>query len=225
MMEKSEKIIAKIKKVLELSKNNPSEEEAKSAALKAQKLMAEYHISIAEVEEISNVEEIVEKSIEVGTGNKWKYKLADIVAKNFYCKVFFYGKSSVVFYGHDTDATIAAETFKFLFETGNKAAISYYNKLRNEAVKAGKFFKGNGIKNCFLLGYIRGINEGLEKQCTALMIVVPKDVEEGYMERTKDCYTVKNSLNTANYGYGQKALEHGILTGKNTISSRQLAMA
>jgi hypothetical protein len=32
-------------------------------------------------------------------------------------------------------------------------------------------------------------------------------------------------LNTANYGYGQKALEHGILTRKNTISSRQLAMA
>lgn len=38
----TEKIIAKIKKVLELSRNNPSEEEAKSAALKAQKLMAAY---------------------------------------------------------------------------------------------------------------------------------------------------------------------------------------
>lgn len=36
-----EKIIEKIKKVLELSKNNPSQVEA--AALKAQKLMAEYH--------------------------------------------------------------------------------------------------------------------------------------------------------------------------------------
>ena len=45
-----EKIIDKIRKVLELSKNNPSEEEAQAAALKAQKLMAEYHISIKEIE-------------------------------------------------------------------------------------------------------------------------------------------------------------------------------
>ena len=37
----NEKIIEKIKKVLELSKNNPSIEEAKSAAIKAQRLMAD----------------------------------------------------------------------------------------------------------------------------------------------------------------------------------------
>lgn len=60
MMKNSEKIIAKIKKVLELSKNNPSEEEAKSAALKAQRLMAEYHISMSEVEAVEDIDSIVE---------------------------------------------------------------------------------------------------------------------------------------------------------------------
>ena len=78
----TEKIIAKIKKVLELSRNNPSEEEAKSAALKAQKLMAEYHISMSEVDEVEDIDSIVEKSVSIGTGSKWKYTLAGIIAKN-----------------------------------------------------------------------------------------------------------------------------------------------
>lgn len=95
----TEKIIAKIKKVLELSRNNPSEEEAKSAALKAQKLMAEYHISMSEVDEVEDIDSIVEKSVSIGTGSKWKYTLAGIIAKNFRCRHFFYGKSTVVFYG------------------------------------------------------------------------------------------------------------------------------
>ena len=60
-----EKIIEKVKKILELSKNNPSAEEAESAALKAQKLMAEYHISMAEIETMNDVENISEKRVEV----------------------------------------------------------------------------------------------------------------------------------------------------------------
>lgn len=56
----NDKIIEKIRKVLELSKNNPSIEEAKSAALKAQKLMAEYHVSMTEIEAIEDIENIVE---------------------------------------------------------------------------------------------------------------------------------------------------------------------
>lgn len=221
-MKKTEKIIEKIKKVLELSKNNPSEEEAKSAALKAQKLMAEYHISMSEIEAVDDIDNIVEKTITIGTGNKWKYILAGIIAKNFRCKHFYYGNSSVVFYGHEVDAEIAAETFKFLFETGNKAATNYYNKLRKEAAKSGNFFNGTGIKNSFLSGYLEGIKEELEKQCTALMIVVPKEVEDGYSERTKTFHTMQMSgLKTASY-YGSQSREEGRKTGKSAIGSKQL---
>lgn len=60
-MENTEKIINKIKKVLELSKNNPSEKEAQAAALKAQKLMVEYHISMEEVSGIEDSENISEE--------------------------------------------------------------------------------------------------------------------------------------------------------------------
>ena len=113
----NEKILAKIKKLFELSGNNPSEEEAKSAALKAQQLMVEYGIEYAEVQatDVSKTEPIGTVECEV-PAKKWKYELARLVANNFRCKHFLRGKDVIVFFGHKTDALIAAETFDYLFE-------------------------------------------------------------------------------------------------------------
>lgn len=186
--------------------------------------MAEYHISMNEIDEMEDIENIVEKSVNIGTGNKWKYRLAGIIAKNFRCKYFFRGKSIVVFYGYEVDAEIAAETFKFLFTIGNKAATNFYNKMRNEAVRCGRFFDGTGIKNCFLVGFLEGISEVLDKQCTALMIVVPQEVNEGYAERTKDAKKINNRIKAKSY-YAEESRAEGNRVGRNAISSRQLAMA
>ncbi len=216
----SEKIIEKIKKVLELSKNNPSIEEAKSAAIKAQKLMAEYHISIAEVEAIEDIENIVEKRVDVGTGNKWKYTLSAIVAKNFRCKYFYYGKSSVVFYGYEKDAEIAAITFKMLFNVGNKEAAKYYQKQRMEYMSDCRYFDGRGIKNAFLNGYLLGIKEELERQCTALMIIIPKQVEEKYRDRTSKCHRFNSGFKISINTEGERAKSEGIRVGKDMITSR-----
>ena len=72
----NEKIIVKIKKVLELAKNNPSPEEAKAAALQAQKLLAKYHIDMAEVKDIDLD---ASESIEAGYWNIFRFdpRLAD----------------------------------------------------------------------------------------------------------------------------------------------------
>lgn len=216
----NERIIEKIKKVLELSKNNSSVEEAKSAALKAQRLMAEYHISIAEIEMIENVENIVEKKIDVGTGNKWKYSLSEIVAKNFRCKYFYYGRNSVVFYGYEKDTEIAAMTFKMLFDVGNKKSSKYYQEQRQEYLNRNWHFDGRGIRNAFLNGYLIGIREELERQCTALMIVIPKDVEEKYKDRTSKFHSFSNSFKVRVNNEGEQAKAEGRRLGKNMISSR-----
>jgi len=163
---------------LALSKNNPSIEEAESAALKAQELMVKYRITMAEIDEIENVEDIVEEKIDVGTGNKWKYTLSGIVAKNFRCKYFCIGKSCIVFYGYEKDAKIAAMSFDMLFRVGNRESVKYYQKQRQEYINHGRCFDGRGIKNAFLNGFLLGIKEVLEKQCTALMVVIPEEVEK-----------------------------------------------
>lgn len=222
-MENNEKIIEKIKKVLELSKNNPSIEEAKSAALKAQRLMAEYHISMTEIEAIEDVENIVEERLDIGTGNKWKYTLSSIIAKNFRCKYFYYGKSSVVFYGYEEDAKIAAMTFKLLFEVGNKEVVKYYQKERQKYIDEYNVrFDGRGIKNAFLNGYLIGIKEALEKQCTSLMIVVPKKVEENYEKITSNSHRISSTFRIRVNNEGERAKEEGRIIGKSMIQQRRI---
>lgn len=220
-MEKQEKIIEKIKKVLELSRNNPSEEEAKAAALKAQQLMVQYHISMVQVDDVQDIENIVEETVKVGGGKKWKYQLANIVANNFRCKTFYYGANWVVFYGYATDAKIAADVFQYLFKVGNRAADTYYHQLRWDALDNGKYFDGRGVANSFLMGYMRGIKDALDKQCTALMIVVPQEVKDGFAERTSSSRSINSSLNTASY-YSHEARQAGYEKGRSTMQARQL---
>lgn len=216
----TEKIIEKIRKILELSRNNPSQAEAEAAALKAQKLMAEYHINMKEVEAVESMEEIVEKSVYVGTGNKWKNLLAEIVAKNFRCKYFLYGRSSIVFYGYKEDTEVAAMTFDFLFQTGNKAATNCYQKERNHTIKSQGYFNGSGIRNAFLIGYLEGIKESLEKQCTALIITIPNEVEESYTNLTAEFKKTSSNLSYKDSSEGKRVKEEGKRTGKTAIMSR-----
>ena len=110
-----EKIIEKIKKLLNMTQENgASENEAIVAALRAQKLMAEYNINVADIETSDDSTTIVEESFVCGKNNKWKVRLAAIIAKNFRCRVYFIDKSKVVFYGYESDAKIALDVFKFL---------------------------------------------------------------------------------------------------------------
>ena len=214
---KTEKIIQTIKKVLELSKNNPSEEEAKAAALKAQELLAKYHISMSEIEDISDIaEDITEVCVEVPS-KKWKYTLAKIVADNFRCKHFYYGKGIVVFYGHQTDAEVAAETFKYLFDTGNKCAGRVVDKVfANTGTSAG-------VYNSFVKGFCDGVSEALGKQCTALMLVIPQDVNDSYTEMSKNFRSMNcGGLSTRRNESCTNAYASGKEKGKEVIGSRQL---
>lgn len=222
-MTNNERIIEKIKKVLELAKNNPSQEEAKSAVLKAQKLMAEYHIAMSDIESVGNIDKIDEVSVMIGKGNKWKYFLVSTISKNFRCKNYYNSKEEVVFYGYKNDAIIASETFKFLFDFGKKTSASYYNKLRNKSIKTKGYFNGTGIKNSFLYGFVNGVKDVLERQSTALMIIVPIEVENKYIEKTSGWKNFNCSLKYNNNRiYGEMAQEEGYKQGKNAIQSRQI---
>lgn len=215
---KQEKIIQTIKKVLELSKNNPSEEEAKSAVLKAQELLAKYHIDIKDVESVEDeINDAIGEIYVNVPAKKWKYKLAKIVADNFRCKHFYYGKGTVVFYGHESDANVAADTFKYLFSVGNKSAMREVNK----AFK--RHGTSEGIYNSYVSGFCEGVSEVLGKQCTALMLVVPQDVNDAYAERSKDFSKMRlSALRTGHSDRFNKVFLSGKSMGRDTVNSRQL---
>lgn len=214
-MEKREKILKKIENLLALAGNNPSENEAIAAALKAQELMAKYNIELADIEGEKPKNNITEETYTPKANchyvRKWRYTLAQIIAKNFCCKTYCINRDTIVFYGYEKDAKIAVEVFKFLFETGNKLANRYYLKCKKE----GKNTKG--VLNTYLVGFCDGIKEVLDKQCTALMIVVPKEVEEAYTERSKGFKLIKNSLNVTS---DDRAYNEGKTEGKATATAR-----
>lgn len=209
----NEKIIERIKNLLDLSRNNTNENEAMAAALKAQELMAKYHVDVHEVEGEELTDEIIESSLFVGNGDKWKFVLANIIAKNFCCKVYYRGKDTIVFYGYEKDTEIAKQVFKFLFNAGNKLADRCYY----EYYKMNKPTKG--VKNQYLIGFCDGIKTVLDRQCTALMIVTPKEVVEGFEELTKGFRTISSRLSIRN---DRDAYNKGHRDGIDTANARSL---
>lgn len=224
---REEKIIEKIQKCLALANNNPSEEEAKAAALQAQKLIAKYNINMSAVEqtEENEIDEQVVwfKDCVKGVARAWKYQLAQVVADNFRCKCFFYSKSGVCFYGHKVDVTAACEVFKYLFNIGDKLANRVAYRVLREYHKRGESAQIAGIYNSFVIGFLAGLKASLEKQCTALMIVTPEDVKEGFAKRTEKMG--KSNASMRNNGFNKKAYDEGHQAGKSALASRELDKA
>ena len=216
-MENREKILKKIENLLALAGNNPSENEAIAAALKAQELMAKYNIELADLEGKSLEQNIVKETYTPKANchyvRKWRYTLSQIIAKNFCCKTYSINRDTIAFYGYEKDAKIAVEVFKFLFETGNKLANRYYLKCKKE----GRDTKG--VLNTYLIGFCDGIKEVLDKQCTALMSVVPKEVEEAYTEHSKNFRRMNTSLAISSDG---RAYSEGKTNGKATVTARSI---
>ena len=214
-MEKREKIISKIQKVLELSRNNPSKEEAQAAALMAQKLLAQYHISVVDIEEMEKqVETIEEVFVEVGRGNKWKGTLAAIIAKNFRCKVYTRDSNqTIVFYGYELDASVAANTFEEMFYQGVKLANKFKRTCTGDT---------SGVFNSYVMGFCSGLREGLERQCTALMIVTPKEVEDAWKDRSRGFRHSQCTIRRSYNSNGLRARQEGYTAGRNAAGSRLL---
>lgn len=211
-----EKILNKIKNLLDLANNNPNENEAIAAALKAQELMAKYNIELDQLDDKKETREIVEEvyyQSDKHEMRKWKIGLAGIIAQNFRCKTYFLGKKDVVFYGYKEDAKIALNVFTYLYEIGNKFAVRYYNKCKKEGKET------RGVMNTYLVGFKDGVAEVLEKQCTALMIVTPKEVTESFEEMTSGWKTMKSTLRLSG---DTSAYSNGKSDGRDMATARNI---
>lgn len=175
-MKTQDKIVEKIKKLLALAGNNPSEQEAQAAYAKAQALMAQYSIELSE--ESGEEVEIVAMPC-VHSGNEgYRKPLAVVIADNFRVKVFMSG-NTVMFFGAKMDVEIAVEVFNHAYRHSHNRGI----KMLVSARKAGEPTKG--ITNSYWSGFIAGLKAILDEQCKALMIVTPREVEDAWEEKVK----------------------------------------
>lgn len=210
-----DKVLEKVKRLLALGdkSRNDSEEEAQSAMLKAQELMAKYDISIEEVEG----EEEQQYSHEI-CEHKWDYAyripLANVLSTNFRCMVYTRGKR-IVFMGHPADAKICKATFEFAYKFIQKKGNALYNK------RYSMGYPTKGVFNSYASGFITGLKEAFDVQCRALAIVTPQDVIDTFTDISKDWQT-KKSKNIADDATDAQVWYEGRRDGKEFMDKDKL---
>lgn len=212
--EKLEKMLDRVRKLLALAGNNPSEEEAISASLKAQELIAKYNLDLTDLEKVEL--EIGTSEFYTGVDKSWKYGLASVVANNFRVCCYWLGKRTVVFYGYKQDTEVASMTYEYLFKTGEKGARAACRK----AVK--EYGTETGVYYSYTRGFTSGVQSALEAQSTALMVITPPEVKESYEEhKTKNnMKTMGKYRNGSENGVDRNAYNNGFSDGKTAGGSR-----
>lgn len=217
----NEKAIEKIKKLLTKadSNKNDSECEVESAALMAQRLMAKYDIDISEIE-LKEIQEIVHGELDITKHRSWKFRLANVIADNFRCKVYAERegrplKRFLRFVGHKSDVAIANEMYTFLYKIGNRNATKLEKRIREEQGTA------KGVYMSYVEGFVLGLKEKLEAQCRVLMVVVPPDVEDEF-NKTVSGITGKGLSSRTTKKYDGQAYAQGRYDGKNSINRTEL---
>lgn len=183
--EQKEKLIRKIHKSLKLSSNNPNENEAQTALLKAQELMAKYNLSLSEIdmqEEFGQRKEVDTNVVYTGKLKWWMRKLANIIGDNFRCYWFWSTvnrKHKVQFLGLKEDVEIVKEVYNFAIDV-----IEYYSKMYIlENMISGKE-EIERTKNDYISGFLSGLREKFEEQVNkndwGLILLKDALVEEKY---------------------------------------------
>lgn len=179
----------KIKKLLALSKS-PNEHEAQAALTKAQQLMAEHKISMAEVQDVGKREALEKKTGVTFSARRdpWILRLSNIIAENYCCKAISYRESgkqtqSLYFVGLDEDIEICMIAFNYASD-----CIRSEIKDRSETGKLLGYPHKTILEICngYAYGFLAGLKEAFEEQKSeagwGLVLSLPSEVNEKLKE-------------------------------------------
>lgn len=213
----------KIKKLLALSQDNPSDEESFSAFQKAQELMAQYKIEQKDIMTEDQIKKCVQKktSIKYGSRSSDHYicELAEIIADNFCCVSYntrTRGTQSnyVCFMGLEEDVAIAEEALT----VANMTIIRGYDRVYKDTCKkyeldylAAKYF--NPLKLGYVQGYLDGLRQAFDSQKEknqewGLVLVAPQEAQD--FISSLECREFNSSCAVDNSYYGE-----GLKDGRN----------
>lgn len=183
MRESENKIIDKIEKLLKLSSSS-NENEARSAMMKAQKLMAKYEIKREQLKDGEQEERPVVSFSSVAFRDEWVQMVSGVIADNFRCRRLSVsrpgsrGAFRVRFYGYEEDAEICINIFNYAV----KVVRQRFVELRAVYAHVNKEF-GKDEKMNYVLGFCHGLEKNFEEQKSqsqsfALALLTPKAVND-----------------------------------------------
>lgn len=175
----------KIKKLLALSESS-NEHEAKSALLKAKKLMAEHKIAEIDLEDIGK-KKVVHIKTEFDCSKRreaWMISLSAIIGQNFCCQSYRrkeYNKqvATICFVGLEGDVDAYVEIFRYAVE----CIRSGIDDLRKKSKDCTREYRKR-LCDGYGFGYTQGIKEAFEQQREhdetgwGLVMTVPKEVSD-----------------------------------------------
>jgi hypothetical protein len=174
-----EKVLAKIKKILALSRNNPSVEESASAAAKVQELLMQHNLSEDEVDAFKTREERITEQFYSGhradiNEVQWKLNLSWSVGKANLCKVIHHPRTKEISWiGKESNILIATFLFETLCADLERIADKLWKDiltLRKLEVETGmnlftdpslRRVHGKTWKKSFFIGAVKAISERL----------------------------------------------------------------
>ena len=215
-METNSAVIDKIKKLLSLGENNPNENEAQAAILKAHELMAKHGIDAVNISD-QDISYSTESCQHKGD-RKFRRNLASIIAPNFRCHYYLSG-GIVTFFGRTNDARIAKEVFEYAYAFAYKESNRLYAEYRKRGLNA------HGIVNSYAIGFVRGLMEKLGAQSTALMVITPPDVHSEY-EDVKKKLGLRTSRSRLATSRGNRLVyDRGLADGRAVMNGRRMEPA
>lgn len=207
------KMLEKVQKLLALAGNNPSEQEAKSAAIKAQKLIAQYNLDLSAFSSEEAVQYKLLKA-EHPNNNGYRGALSAIIAPNFRCKSIYLG-TDIHFFGREGDVDTCVSVFNYLYK------IMRTNGSRQERTARKEGRSARGVANCYWAGFMKGLKDELGAQSKALAIIIPEDVKDKFTEEfplTK----INKRMGVRHTGYDKGAFDTGYTDGRNSMKKGML---
>lgn len=229
-MEVNEKVLHKVRALLNLAKNggDPESNEAQSALLMAQRLMAENGINEVEVRDSAQGPQLKEVLDDYATEFEklswWKKSLGRVIAQNFRCYSYLNkckGYTRLAFVGLKEDTEIAIIAFAFATDSIRFGADKFMKAYRKNYILHNghrpEISQQRGVRNNYVEGWISGLdaqyNEQVSKEGWGLVLTKDELVTQTYKDLglkrgQSPQYTRRESL------AGQNAYAKGYKDGK-----------
>lgn len=234
-MSNKDKMVERVRKLLALSQNNPSQEEAQAALLHAQELMVKYNLNELDLIKDGESADAVEEIVGLRGGRRlggWQNVLAKIIADNFRCDVYIQRsnpkyngervsyEAEVRFVGLSMDVNICNEVYQKALEFADMYCTYYLLMYKVERMRTLTRSESKKLSGTWRWGFVKGIEEKFKDQVKKNgweMVLVKPGLVVQHMDKKKITKGSKLSYTR----WDDNAFEDGKDKGKKFGSDHQ----